>query len=126
MVQARSNGTEVQTEYELTGQQTRSFEIRIVPEKDENSTIKSILLIGREITERKQIEKQLRYLAEFEKLISTLATNLINSDYRKMDTLIVNALRLLGKFLAMTGSLWCFSTPKNRALNMFLNGIIRQ
>jgi PAS domain S-box-containing protein len=100
LVQARSNGTEVQTEYELTGQQTRSFEIRIVPEKDENSTIKSILLIGREITERKQIEKQLRYLAEFEKLISTLATTLINSDYRKMDTLIVNALRLLGKFLA--------------------------
>lgn len=100
LIQARSNGTEIQTEYDFPGQQTRSFEIRVVPEKDENSTIQSILLIGREITERKEIEKQLRYLAEFEKLISTLATTLINSDYRKIDTLIMNALRLLGKFLA--------------------------
>lgn len=98
--QVRSNGTEIQTEYDFPGQYTRSFEIRIVPEKDENSTIKSIVLIGKEITERKQIEKQLRHLAEFEKLISTLATTLINSDYRKIDTLIMNALRLLGKFLA--------------------------
>lgn len=100
LMQARSNGAEIQTEYDFPGQQTRSFEIRIVPEKDENSTIKSILLIGREITGRKQIEKQLRYLAEFEKLIGTLATTLINSDYRKIDTLMMNALRLLGKFLA--------------------------
>jgi two-component system phosphate regulon sensor histidine kinase PhoR len=99
LLQVLSNGTEIQTEYDLPGPQSRSFEIRIFPEKYENS-IKSILLIGREITERKQIEKQLRYLAEFEKLISTLATTLINSDYRKIDTLIMNALRLLGKFLA--------------------------
>jgi len=100
LIQAGSNGAEIQTEYDFPGQQTRSFEIRIIPEKNENSVIKSILLIGREITQRKQIEKQLRYLAEFEKLISTLATTLINSDYRKIDTLIMNSLRLLGKFLA--------------------------
>ncbi len=99
LMQVRSTGKEIQTEYEYAGKQTRSFEVRIIAEKDENSITRSILLIGKDITERKHIEKQLRYLAEFEKLISTLATTLINSDFRKIDSLIMNALRLLGKFL---------------------------
>lgn len=50
-------------------------------------------------SERKSLEIQLRYLAEFEKLISTLAATLINASCEKIDGLISNSLRLLARYL---------------------------
>ncbi|HEX3019581.1 MAG TPA: PAS domain S-box protein, partial [Chitinispirillaceae bacterium] len=99
LIQVRSTGKETKIEYNYPGLQTRFIETRIIPEKDANSKLKGLLLIGKDITEKKKIKEQLRYLSEFEKLISRLATTVINADFKKIDSLIINSLRLLGKFL---------------------------
>jgi PAS domain S-box-containing protein len=57
--------------------------------------------IFRNITQRKQSEDRLTYLSDFQKLITSTATEFINVPISKADEAIKHALQVIGKFLGV-------------------------
>jgi two-component system, cell cycle sensor histidine kinase and response regulator CckA len=63
--QVVNTGIPVETELSAvlpTG--ARAFDIRVIPERDDGERVASVLLIGRDITERRRVEERMRQLEE--------------------------------------------------------------
>jgi two-component system cell cycle sensor histidine kinase/response regulator CckA len=63
--QARNTGSPVETELSVElAAGARTFDIRVIPECDDAEHVVSLLLIGRDITERRRVEERMRQLEE--------------------------------------------------------------
>lgn len=103
-------GKEFYNEFELTIN-NKKLQVRVIPEKYAGAINNVLVVLAKDITERHLMEIQLKYLVDFEKLISTLAATLINTDSRKIDTIMYNSIRLLAKYLdADQGALVLFTS----------------
>ena len=76
---------------------------------DECGNLVEVLSIGNDITPIKIVTRELQYRVDLEKLINTLATNLINTRIERISMVINNSLRLLVKFLEMDRGYICLS-----------------
>ncbi len=86
---------------------------RMAPLTDENGEIQYIVGIERDITDRKQMEKQLRYRLEFENLIASLSTRFINVTTDTINKEISYALQKIGEFAEADRSyIFLFSDDK--------------
>ena len=70
----------------------------IIAHKKSDGSVTSFSTIIRDISDRKQIEADLKYRVEFEQLIARIATNFINLTSVELNQEIQDALRLIGEF----------------------------
>ncbi|MDI6828971.1 MAG: PAS domain S-box protein, partial [Armatimonadota bacterium] len=93
---------------EIVGAQTRFLhkngsirflETNAKPIFDETGKIIGLRGISRDMTERKQVEEQLKYRMELERVIVELSTNFINLPPDKIDDGINRALGVIGSFI---------------------------
>ena len=66
--------------------------------RDEGGNFRGILCIGADISDRKLAEQELQERVEFENLITTISTRLIDLDVSEIDKEIDQALQVLGEF----------------------------
>ena len=66
--------------------------------RDEDGNFNGILCIGADISDRKRTEQELQERVEFENLITTISTRLIDLDVSEIDREIDRALQVLGEF----------------------------
>jgi two-component system sensor histidine kinase/response regulator len=87
---------ELEFELELDGQQTYQSS-RIVPEfNHENGSVESVLVVCRDITDRKQSEEALHRRAQQDSLLSQISRQFIDQD---LETAITFSLRAVAEFL---------------------------
>lgn len=65
---------------------------------NDKGKIIGVVLVFRDITERKKTEEEIRYRNEFEKIIISISTNFINIPTIEIDKGINQALKLIGEF----------------------------
>jgi len=75
------------------------------------------VVVIRDITERKIIEKKLRNRIEFEKLITILSTNFINLGAKSIDNEINHALKEIGKFINVDRSYVFLFSDNGKKIN---------
>ncbi|MBE7558122.1 PAS domain S-box protein [bacterium] len=67
VAQAFAGGGSMETQFELAGPQgSVEFECKVIPERDADGRIVSVLAVGRDITERKRLEAQLLHSQKME------------------------------------------------------------
>ncbi|NLG18191.1 MAG: PAS domain S-box protein [Fibrobacter sp.] len=81
---------------------------------DENGNVKEILSVGNDITMVKSAAQRLQYRVDLEKLLNTLATNLINTRIERIDAIVNNSIRLLARYLEMDRGYICLSVNEGR------------
>jgi PAS domain S-box-containing protein len=69
------------------------------PIKDDAGNIIGVVLVFKDITERRNIEEKLRYRIEFERLVSTISRNFINLSVDQIDNEIIKTLKIVGEFV---------------------------
>ncbi|UCE09353.1 MAG: PAS domain S-box protein [Candidatus Thorarchaeota archaeon] len=78
----------------------------------------SIVSVVRDITDRHEAEEAVRYLAEFEEIVSELATRFIDLPIEEIDREINSALNRIGEFVgAVLGSVILFSDDLSTLTN---------
>ncbi|MBZ0158504.1 MAG: EAL domain-containing protein [Alphaproteobacteria bacterium] len=76
----------------------RQYQVSLLPDRGEDSLLRGILVVGEDITERKGVEKALRFRLELERIIMMISTNFIKLPSDEIDSGILDALRLIGEF----------------------------
>ncbi|MDG5814991.1 PAS domain S-box protein [Chitinispirillales bacterium ANBcel5] len=76
----------------------RLFESSAIPETENGSDVKNVLIIARDVTEKRAAQKKLAHKARFIKLLNTLANNFINISRERFDHKVGRALQLIGSF----------------------------
>lgn len=80
-----------------TLQGERTFEMAIAPERDSDRTIKSILCISRDITDRKRTEAALKIQRDFNQLIAQIATRFVDLPPEQVDAEINATLQCMSE-----------------------------
>jgi PAS domain S-box-containing protein len=96
--QALTTGQPQQLEFEYANsEEVRYYQTRIVPEKMQDGTVESLLMVSRDLTENKRAEETLRQQAERERLLSAIAQRMRQSlDLQEiLNTTVVEIRQLL-------------------------------
>ncbi len=111
----------------------------IAPIRNDKGTIEGVVKVFRDVTERKENEKALKYRFNFERIISKITSNFIKNPFHKLDETFNSALKEIASFAQgdsvcmyiyskKNDSLflkykWC--KKKDPDLNTFINIIIK-
>ncbi len=77
----------------------RIYDVIKVPVFDERGGRKGLLVVGRDVTEKRETEKALKNLSELRDIILRLSVNFINAPLENIDNHIDESLKLVGEFL---------------------------
>jgi diguanylate cyclase (GGDEF)-like protein/PAS domain S-box-containing protein len=84
---AFDTGREDTAEFEFPGVKGKRFyHTRIIPECDHDEKIRSVLVIGRDITERKQTEEEIRYISFHDSVTGLFNRAFCEEEIRRLDT----------------------------------------
>ena len=90
----------------------------IIAHKKYDGSVTSFSTIIRDISDRKQIEADLKYRVEFEQLIARIATNFINLTSAELNQEIQYALQLIGEFTQVETSYVFQIAPQSNTMSM--------
>jgi PAS domain S-box-containing protein len=84
----------------------RCFDVACYPYYSEG-TVRHVVVVSRDVTERKRTEEALQYRVELQRLITTLSTHFINLSPGEVDGEITRALQTIGEFAGVDRSYVC-------------------